>query len=56
MIVLGSLRVIPCCLGMGQAAGVGSALCVENNLNPAQAEVNVIREILHKQNVILSMN
>ena len=55
-IALGSLRVIPSCLGMGQAAGVGAALCVEHNLNPAQAEVNEIRKILHKQNVILSMN
>lgn len=55
-IALGSLRVIPSCLGMGQAAGVGASLCVEHNLTPEQVDVNELRQILHKQNAILSMN
>lgn len=54
-LALGSLRVIPSCLGMGQAAGIAAALCIENNVLPCDADVKNIREILLKQNAILSM-
>ena len=55
-VALGSLRVIPSCLGMGQAAGVGAALCVAKSILPAQADRKEIREILLQQNAILSMD
>lgn len=54
-IALGSLRVIPSCLGMGQAAGVGAALCVEQGVGPAQVKPADVRKILLDQNAILSM-
>lgn len=54
-VALGSLRVIPSCLAMGQAAGVGAALSVQHNLAPAEVSVNTIRKILLSQNAILSM-
>jgi len=55
-VALGSLRVIPTCLGMGQAAGVGAALCVDRDLTPMQADVNDVRQVLLEQNAILSMD
>ena len=54
-VALGSLRVIPTCLAMGQAAGVGASLCVEQEILPAQADTHEIRNILLSQNAILSM-
>lgn len=54
-VALGSLRVIPSCLGMGQAAGVGAALCVEQGKDPAALAVNEVRSILLEQDAILSM-
>ena len=54
-VALGSLRVIPSCMGMGQAAGVGASLCVEQDILPAQADPQAVRSILRRQNVILSM-
>ena len=54
-VALGSLRVIPSCLGMGQAAGVGASLCARQNILPAQVDVQAVRSILLEQNAILSM-
>ena len=54
-VALGSLRVIPTCLAMGQAAGVGAGLCVEQDILPAQADTEEIRNILLSQNAILAM-
>lgn len=54
-VALGSLRVIPSCLGMGQAAGVGAALCVEQGKDPARVDVNEVRAVLLEQNAILNM-
>lgn len=53
-IALGSLRVIPSCMGMGQAAGVGAALSVEYNVTPGKVNIDKIRDILLTQNVILN--
>ena len=52
-IALGSLRVIPSCLGMGEAAGVGASLAVSNSVLPKDVDVNKIREILIQNNAIL---
>lgn len=54
-VALGSLRVIPSCLGMGQAAGVGAALAVEQGIEPEKVDTNEVRSILLAQNAILSM-
>lgn len=51
----GSLRVIPYCLAMGQAAAVGACVARESGVLPAEADVEKIREILLSQNAILSM-
>ena len=53
-VALGSLRVIPTCLAMGQAAGVGAALAVEQHCQPGMVDVNIVRNILLQQNAILA--
>lgn len=55
-VALGSLRVIPSCLGMGQAAGVGAGLSIDEGKKPAQVEPEAVRSILREQNVILAMD
>ena len=54
-VALGSLRVIPSCLGMGQAAGVGASLAVSSGCSPAQVDVDAVRSTLRDQNAILSV-
>ena len=51
----GSLRVIPCCLAMGQAAAVGAWVAAKYRTLPAEADIEEIRAILLGQNAILSM-
>ncbi len=55
-VALGSLRIIPTCMALGQAAGVGASLCIDENTDPKDADVSEIRRILRLQNAILSMN
>lgn len=55
-VALGSLRVIPSCMGMGQAAGVGASLCLDKEIAPGQVDPEEVRKILREQNVILSMD
>ena len=54
-VALGSLRVIPTCLGMGQAAGIGAALAVQDACLPGGVDVKAVRAHLVKQNAILWM-
>ena len=54
-VAYGSLRVIPTCLAMGQAAGVGAAMAVSENKKPADVSTDAVRKILLEQNAILEM-
>ncbi len=54
-VALGSLRVIPTCLAMGHAAGVGASLAIEEGIEPKEVNPNAVREILKTQNAILRM-
>ncbi len=54
-VALGSLRVIPTCLAMGHAAGIGASLCIEKQCVPAQISPQDVRKLLSKQNAILTM-
>ena len=53
-IVLGSTRVMPTCMAVGEAAGVGAALALKNKILPAKVSPEEIREILLKNGGILS--
>ncbi|MBE6712343.1 MAG: FAD-dependent oxidoreductase [Ruminococcaceae bacterium] len=54
--VVGSIRVMPCCMAMGQAAGLAAAMAVTEKLSPAEIDVEKLREALRAQGAILSMN
>ncbi len=52
-VVMSSARVMPTCMAIGEAAGVGAAMAVKHNILPAQVDVNEVRSILRNANVIL---
>lgn len=50
---MGGTRVIPVCMGLGQAAGVAAALCAKKGISPADVSVSELREKLLDQGVYL---
>lgn len=54
--VVGSTRVMVCCMAMGQAAGLAAAMAVSEGQTPAQVDVQALRGKLLEQNAILSMS
>ena len=52
--VIGSVRVMPCCMAMGQAAAIGASLALDRRETPAEVNVADIRAELLRQNAILS--
>ena len=54
-VALGSLRIIPTCMALGQAAGVGASLAVKNNVSPKNVDVIQVRTQLLKDNAILEV-
>ena len=44
----GSLRIMPTCMGVGQAAGVAAQLCAARSVEPRNADVEKVRAILRK--------
>ena len=53
--VLSSLRVMPQCMSMGEAAGVGAALALRDGIKPSEVCVTEVREILLQNGAILTM-
>ena len=53
---LASIRVMPQCMNMGEAAGVGAALSLEQDCTPAAVSPAAVREILLQNGAILGMN
>ena len=53
--VVGSTRVMPCCMAMGQAAGLAAAMAVTEKLSPAKVDVAKLRSALMAQGAILYM-
>lgn len=53
--VVGSTRVMVCCMAMGQAAGLAAVMAVNEGRIPAEIDVQVLRQKLLAQNAILSM-
>ena len=52
-IAVSSIKMMPNCMGMGQAAGTAAAMAVRLNKTPKQIDVLALREKLKKQNVFL---
>jgi hypothetical protein len=49
----GSLRVMPPCFAMGQAAGTASALAVETTVTPRDIQVDLLRSALSEQGALV---
>ncbi len=49
----GAIRVMPPCMGLGQAAGVAAALCAESRTEPAGCDIQGLRRRLIEQKVFL---
>ena len=52
-VVMSSARVMPTCMAIGDAAGVGAALAVKHDILPGEVDVNEARAVLRKANAIL---
>jgi hypothetical protein len=50
---LASVRMIPACMAMGQAAGSAAALCAKENVSPRNLDISLLRDLLKRQGVIL---
>jgi hypothetical protein len=46
---IGSTRVMATCMAMGQAAGLASALSIEQNITPRRLNTDQLREALRGQ-------
>ena len=51
----GAIRVMPPCMGLGQAAGVAAALCLKNSTDVRVADVSSIQEELIRQGALLKV-
>lgn len=49
----GAIRVMPPCMGMGQAAGTAAGLAVKGNITPRQVDAQALRETLKKNGAYL---
>jgi hypothetical protein len=49
---LGSTRISPVSMALGQAAGIAGVLCVRNGLRPADLPAAQVRTELHKQGAL----
>lgn len=54
--VIGSSRVMSCCMALGQAAGLAAAMALGQQLLPGKIDVDALRGKLLEQNAILSMS
>lgn len=54
-LALGSVRIMPTCMAIGEAAGVCGALAVKQGLSPSQVAYEDVVELLKKDNAILSI-
>jgi hypothetical protein len=51
----GAIRVMPPCMGMGQAAGVAAGIAIQNDTDLRELDVKVLREKLTEQGVLLNV-
>ena len=52
-IALGSLRVMPTCMALGQAAATAATIALRAGVSPKDADVSAIRKSLLSQGAIL---
>ena len=54
-VAMSSARVMPICMAIGEAAGVGAALAVKEGISPRNVDVAQVRQILLDSGAILSL-
>lgn len=54
--MLAAIRIMPQCMNMGEAAGIGAAMAIENKIAPADVNVAEVRKALLDGGAILSMD
>ena len=54
--VIGSTRVMSCCMAMGQAAGLGAVMALDSQCRPNDIDIAALRAELLAQGAILSMD
>lgn len=52
---LAAVRVMPQCMSMGQAAGIAAVMALDEDCTPAEVDVQKLREILFRQDAVLTM-
>lgn len=52
---LASVRVMPHCMSMGQAAGIAAAMAQDEKITPAEIDVKVLRDKLFAYDAVLTM-
>jgi hypothetical protein len=50
---LGSVRIMPCCMALGQAAGTAAALAVKQSTAPRDIDIKLLQDQLRRDNAIL---
>ncbi|NLK67611.1 MAG: FAD-dependent oxidoreductase, partial [Clostridiaceae bacterium] len=53
-VVLSSARVMPTCMAIGEAAGVGASVAVDRQIEPAKVDSSEVAKILRENGAILS--
>ena len=51
---LAAVRVMPQCMNMGEAAGVGSSMAIEDGTTPADVDTDMLRAALRGNGAVLS--
>ena len=54
-VALSTVRVMPQCMSMGQAAGLAAAISIDSKITPSEVEISQLREKLLKQGAVLTM-
>jgi hypothetical protein len=55
-VAMSSARVMPICMAIGEAAGVGAALAIKQGISPREVDVAQVRKTLLDTGAILSVN
>jgi hypothetical protein len=55
-VAMSSARVMPICMAIGEAAGVGAALAIKQGISPREIDVSQIRKTLLDAGAILSVS